>query len=79
MKQILYYSILIFFSIACSSRPGKFKVTGKLDQSQGEKIVLEEMTNTSPVIIDSSQLTKTGKFSLKGNTQSPKFYSLHIA
>ena len=79
MKQIFYYGILVFFSIACSSKPGKFKVTGKLDQSQGEKIVLEEMTNTSPVIIDSSRLTKTGKFSLKGNTQSPKFYSLNIA
>ena len=71
MQKILYASIAVLV-LGCNERDQEnFKVEGSVKNVSAQTIYLEEtaLGNAQPVIIDSSQLQKDGKFELEAITK----------
>lgn len=59
-----YFAILSFASLAfvgCDDGP---YVKGTLTNAEGEKVVLERLTPTSVVLLDSTEVTSKGEFKI---------------
>jgi peroxiredoxin len=67
----------VFFLFSCNEK-GSFKVSGKLDNSSGEWVVLKELTVADIVPVDSMRVSEKGKFVLKGKNTRIAFYNLYI-
>jgi peroxiredoxin len=69
--------IISILSSACKQREG-VEITGTLTNSQGEKIVLQELTVALINPIDSIYLDEDGKFAFETKISSPGFFRLQL-
>ena len=73
-----YFAILSFASLAfvgCDDGP---YVKGTLTNAEGEKVVLERLTPTSVVLLDSTEVTSKGEFKIATKVTEPGFYRLRL-
>jgi thiol-disulfide isomerase/thioredoxin len=73
-----YFAILSFASLAfvgCDDGP---YVKGTLTNAEGEKVVLERLTPTSVVLLDSTEVTSKGEFKIATKVMEPGFYRLRL-
>lgn len=79
MKQIfLSVLIIIAISVSCKKENG-FVITGKITNSEGKYLYLDELRVSSSVPVDSVLIKKDGTFKFKGNIKFPNFYLLKIS
>lgn len=84
MKNINFsYLLILFFSAifftACSQQPKPYTLKGKLENSNGKKVILGRLSNTSIEPIDSVILDKKGEFKFsKVVNKDPEYYLLRI-
>lgn len=80
MKKQLFI-LFSFFAILtnCSASPsGVYKISGKVENTTGKTIYLEELAHTKITLIDSNKLDDNGKFTLSSNIQYPGLYRLRV-
>jgi peroxiredoxin len=73
--------LLIFIPllISCSSgKEEKVIITGKLENSNGETLILEQLTFSQSIVKDSTKVNKDGYFEIKTNLPEKGFYRLKI-
>ncbi|HNZ67744.1 MAG: TlpA disulfide reductase family protein [Prolixibacteraceae bacterium] len=80
MRRLTYITfwvtaILIF---GCS-RPEKFEIKGRITNSAGRKIFLEELMVASVRPVDSAKISASGEFTMKQHTGMPTFYLLKLS
>ena len=78
MKKIVFFTLVIAVFTACGTNES-FKIEGKLSNSEGGTILLQELKSTDKVTLDSAKINKDGTFKLKGKNNKPAFYSIYLA
>lgn len=79
MKQILFSVIIIIaISVSCKKDNG-FVISGKITNSEGRYLYLDELRVSSSVPVDSVLIKKDGNFKFKGKIGFPNFYLLRIS
>lgn len=73
-KTILILLPVIVFS-ACQSKHS-FTISGVINENKNKKIYLNRINVDTPVLIDSSSVTKKGTFSFRVKATEPDFYQL---
>lgn len=82
MKFKLIVACVLLFGIGCKDKEktDTFEVTGKIENSQGKMIYLDEvpMATMQRRTVDSSALGKDGRFDLETTLEESRVYSLRI-
>lgn len=81
MKKLIVPVLLIVFTAGCrQSGQDSFTVEGSVKNADAKTIYLEEasMTNTAPVIVDSANLDKNGKFELSTLSKGETIFNLRL-
>jgi peroxiredoxin len=73
MKNLIIILSVLFFLSCCQSNK-QFEITGKINNSDGELIYLDEIKAESLETIDSTFIDKNGNFFFRGKLTIPKFY-----
>jgi thiol-disulfide isomerase/thioredoxin len=68
---------MLFFSCQNNSPKGKFTVTGELKNAQDQNIYLEELSQGSPLILDTAKLVN-GKFTISATSPGEGLYRLRL-
>lgn len=76
MRRVLYILSCGLLLLACSEN--STKISGKLENSNKEKIYIHELTVTGVVKEDSATLSGGGRFSFNLKVNQPAFYKLRI-
>jgi len=69
--------ILSAFLFSCN-KPSGFVINGKITNSEGKYLYLDELKVASSVPVDSVQLERDGSFRFKGKISYPNFYLLRL-
>lgn len=81
MKQILFALVIACTLVACKDSGTKNKVTveGTMKNGNAKKVFLEEVPvgSMQPVVVDSSEVDKDGKFSLNSFAEEAVILNLH--
>jgi peroxiredoxin len=81
MKQLLFALVIACTFVACKDKETKHKVTieGTIKNGSAKKVFLEEVPvgSMQPVVIDSSEIDKDGKFSLNSFADEAVILNLH--
>lgn len=73
------YSILILFLIfSCTSNQDNFTLNGKIDGLTKGKIYLLESNNLNSIILDSTEIDNSSKFTLKCYIEIPQILILRL-
>jgi thiol-disulfide isomerase/thioredoxin len=78
MKRILLLFTLIFIISGCKNKD-TFHVSGIINVGAAKKIYLNRVDVDTPVLIDSSKISKKGKFRFKVKASGPDFYQLSLS
>ena len=78
MKRILLLFALILIISGCKNK-GTFYVNGVINVATVKKIYLNRVDVDTPVLIDSSKISKKGKFRFKVKAKGPDFYQLGLS
>jgi len=76
-KIILVLGILTAFLFSCN-KPNGFVISGKITNSEGKYLYLDELKVASSLPVDSVQLERDGSFRFKGKISYPNFYLLRL-
>ena len=76
MKKLNYLLIVLFFAACSSTKTDGVEIHGKLSNSKGEKIYLEELNINQANIKDSAVVSEKGEFSLQTKVRETGFYRL---
>jgi len=76
MRKIFYLLIIALGITSCSSNKNSFELSGKIENSAGEMLVLKEMRTNSLEAVDSVKIGESGDFLLKSEIATPNFYIL---
>lgn len=77
--RTLFLLGLIPLLLSCSSgKNGNVTISGTLDNSNGETLILEQLTFSQAIIKDSAKVDKNGKFEINTNLPEKGFYRLKI-
>jgi thiol-disulfide isomerase/thioredoxin len=76
MKKTSIY-IFLLLVVACT-RTDTFKISGILENTDSDKIYLDEQEIEKIQPLDSVRISKKGKFTFKGHTSYPRFYHMHL-
>lgn len=77
MKKILLVLSVLAVLYSCSNN-GNTKISGKLEESKGQKVYIQELTFTGKGLYDSATISSNGKFKFKLNLSEPAFYTLNV-
>ncbi len=69
--------VLLFVIISCSKQDG-FVIRGKITNSEGKYLYLDELKVMSSMPVDSVKLGKDGSFEFEGKIDYPNFYLLRL-
>jgi peroxiredoxin len=81
MKKIINLVLLVAVISSCQQKKhGAFVVSGVIENAAGKKVLLMEMpiTDTQPVILDSTTLKDQGSFTLRGRANEEGVYRLIV-
>ena len=78
MKRLFYLLIGILLLAACNSS-NQFEITGKIENANGKEIVFSELHISGANIIDSIKIGVDGNFTIKSETEIPRFYHFSIS
>jgi peroxiredoxin len=81
MKQILTILAILAITTSCQEKKhGAFVITGTIKNAPGKKLLLIEMPFTSEqaVVLDSTNLTDKGNFTLRGRANEEGVYRLAV-
>jgi peroxiredoxin len=76
-KIFLVFTILTAFLFSCK-KPNGFVISGKITNSEGKYLYLDELKVASSLPVDSVQLERDGSFRFKGKIGYPNFYLLRL-
>lgn len=76
MRKIFYLLIIALGITSCNSNKNSFELSGKIENSAGEMLVLKEMRTNSLEAVDSVKIGESGDFLLKSEIETPNFYIL---
>jgi peroxiredoxin len=76
-KIILVLTILTAFLFSCK-KPNGFVISGKITNSEGKYLYLDELKVASSLPVDSVQLERDGSFRFNGKIGYPNFYLLRL-
>ncbi len=76
MRKVFYLLIIAISITSCSSNKNNFELSGKIENSAGEMLVLKEMRTNSLEAVDSVKIGESGDFLLKSEIEIPNFYIL---
>jgi len=79
MKKLFLLAFIIIGIQSCDSQSNEFKIEGKVNNSDNEKVYLSEMKVDKVDKIDSVQIKDDGTFIFKGYTNIPKFYMIQVS
>lgn len=75
MKKLLIYLILLISIIGCNNS-NKVSINGTIPGAEGKYLVLKNIVISTPVILDSVKIKKSGKFNFKVEITEAGFYQL---
>jgi len=75
MKKILFFLVLVVLFSGCRNR-GTFSVKGVIKNKTGKYIYIKRIDVDTPVLIDSSKISKKGEFRFKIKDLESNFYQL---
>jgi hypothetical protein len=78
MKRILIFLTLFSFLSGCKNND-KFYIKGVINGSSEKKIYISRVEIDTPVLIDSSKISRNGEFRFKVRASEPDFYQLSIS
>jgi thiol-disulfide isomerase/thioredoxin len=81
MKSIVYVFVFVIIISSCKPKSkGTFVVSGKIENVQPKRILLQEIPfdGSAPVVIDSGTLTADGTFELKAIAQQEGLYFVGV-
>ncbi|MCF7793150.1 MAG: AhpC/TSA family protein [Candidatus Cloacimonetes bacterium] len=76
MKKLFIITLIAWMMFSCSSKPG-FKISGEMENADGQMIKLLQRDGRAFVTVDSA-IVKDGNFSLKGSVEYPDFYFIGL-
>ena len=76
MKKLHYLFLVLLFAACSTNKTDGVEIQGKLSNSKGEKIYLEELNINQINIKDSAIVDETGEFSLQTKIGEKSFYRL---
>ena len=80
MKTIILVSIAILISSMLNAQGKTIKLSGQILGAEGKKIYINAFKNNKAIPLDSTVLSKKGKFKLEFKVSDPKdFYNLSLA
>ncbi len=80
MKKIGFPLVLIsILFIACSNKPQGTTINGKLTNSNGEKVYLDELSTATIVTKDSATIAKDGSFKFNFKVPEIGFYRVRLS
>ncbi len=77
-KRAFYFLIALFFMVSCGKK-SNFTISGQLDGGAGKTVYFQKILISNPSLPDSVKIDKEGKFTFKGRTSTPTFYSLKLS
>ncbi len=79
MRKIISFLVIVSVFAACkNSDTAGFKISGKINNGQGLKLILDKYLPQKTVSTDTVTLPEDGSFSFTGNTDAPELYGLRI-
>ena len=75
MNRILFILSLIILITGCRSK-NSFTIDGVIDEPKNKTLFLKIVNINTPLLIDSSEISKEGKFNFKIEASEPEFYQL---
>lgn len=78
MRKLLIFGLIPLFLYCSSDKKGNVTIIGTLNNSNGEKLILEQLTFSRAIAKDSVIVDKNGKFEINTNLPEKGFYRLKI-
>lgn len=78
MRQLFLLGLIPLFLSCSSGKDGKVSISGTLSNSNGETLILEQLTFSQAIAKDSVIVDKNGKFEINTNLPEKGFYRLKI-
>ncbi len=78
MKRIYYLLIVMFVTVSCGKK-SNFTISGQLEGGAGKTVYFQKILISNESPSDSVKINKDGKFTFKGRTSTPTFYSLKLS
>jgi peroxiredoxin len=78
VKNIYSVIIVLLVLITACGKPEGFVISGKITNSGGKYIYLDELKVSASVPVDSAELEKDGTFEFRGKISYPNFYLLRL-
>jgi thiol-disulfide isomerase/thioredoxin len=75
MKRILFLLVPLLFLSSCKDK-STFRVNGTINDEKKKYIYIHRVEVDTPVLIDSSKISKSGRFSFRIKASEPDFYQL---
>ena len=75
-KGIFPILLMLFLFTSCSGKFNGYQINGEIKGLANQEIILEFLTPTAVVQIDTAQTDENGKFTMKGNVTEKGFYRL---
>lgn len=75
MKRILFLLCLVLFFTGCTNK-SSFKIDGTINGEKKKYVYIHRVEINTPILIDSSKVSTSGKFSFKIKASEPDFYQL---
>ncbi len=76
MRKLWLFILVLISVVGCSTNKSGFELSGNLENSNGEVLVLKMMTMNNLEIVDSAKLDESGKFTITGKLEAPNFFIL---
>ena len=78
MKRLFYLILALSFFASCDSS-NQFEITGKIEGGNNKDITLSELLVSGTQDIKTVKVNKKGSFTIKAETDIPRFYHLSIS
>ncbi len=78
VKKIFSTIILLSVFLASCNKQNGFEINGKITNSEGKYLYLDELKVSSSIPVDSVMLEKDGSFKFNGKINYPNFYLLRL-
>ncbi|MFO7659222.1 MAG: DUF4369 domain-containing protein, partial [Bacteroidales bacterium] len=78
MKQYFALLVIVLIFFSCSDKKENVSIKGSFKETHPHKIYLKRLSKEGVITIDSSEISKDGRFDLGCYTEGPSFYVLWV-
>ncbi|WP_192350167.1 TlpA disulfide reductase family protein [Algoriphagus sp. Y33] len=79
INGVVFLVLISFFSCGQKqANDGNVLITGTIENAPSGEIILSQFTDSRPIVLDTLQLDKKGKFSYEVALEAPTFYELNM-